>query len=465
MPHCTARPRTHQVELLRTRFAQAEGLPFADVLSADRLERALLEEHACWAEKIYTPMLTLWAFLSQVISADASCRAAVARVLAWLVSAGETPCTPKTDPYCKARQRLPEALLRRLLRETGQTLHQQILPEWLWQGRRVKLADGTTVSMPDTPANQNAYPQPSSQQPGLGFPLARLVVVFCLATGTVLEASLGRYAGPQTGENTLLRGLSAAFAAGDVLLADRGFSGYFDVASWQQRGVDVVVRLHGSRRCDLRRGRRLGPDDHVVVYRKPAHRPAWLDEASYAAMPAQLELREVRVRIQERGFRTQVVVVVTTLLDPQAYAARELAELYRRRWQAELDLRSLKVTLGMDVLRCQTPAMVRKEVWAHLLAYNLIRTVLAQSAEAHGCAPRQLSFKGAVQTLAAFAERLLSAPPSQRAELHRWLLAAVGAHLVGDRPNRVEPRARKRRPKPYPWLKVPRALARRQRVA
>jgi hypothetical protein len=451
--------------LLRSRFAQTEGLPFAEVLSADRLERALAEENACWAEKIYTPALTLWAFLSQVISADASCRAAVARVLAWLVSAGEPPCTPKTDPFCKARQRLPESLLRRLLRETGQTLHQQASAEWWWQGRRVKLADGTTVSMPDTPANQQAYPQPSSQKPGLGFPLARLVVVFCLATGSVLEASLGPYAGPQTGEAMLLRGLSPAFAAGDVLLADRGFSGYFDVAFWQQRGVDLVVRLHGSRRCDLRRGRRLGPDDHVVVYRKPARRPAWLDEATDAATPAQLALREVRVRLAERGFRTREVVVVTTLLDPQAYPARALAELYRMRWHAELDLRSLKVTLGMDVLRCQSPQMVRKEVWAHLLAYNLIRTVLAQSAEAHGCVPRQLSFKGAVQTLAAFAERLLNAPPSQRAELHQWLLAAIGAHPVGDRPNRVEPRARKRRPKPYPWLKVPRPLARRQRVA
>jgi hypothetical protein len=263
----------------------------------------------------------------------------------------------------------------------------------------------------------------------------------------------------------LLRGLAAAFASGDILLADRGFSGYFDMAYWQQRGVDVVVRLHGSRRCDLRRGRRLGPDDRIVVYRKPAHRPVWLEAASYVAMPTQLELREIRVRLSERGFRTRVVVVVTTLLDARQYAANALAELYRLRWQAELDLRSLKVALGMDVLRCQSPAMVRKEVWAHLLAYNLIRTVLAQSAEVHGCAPRQLSFKGAVQTLAAFAERLLSAPPGQSAELHEWLLAALGAHQVGDRPNRLEPRARKRRPKPYPWLKVPRAVARRQQAA
>jgi hypothetical protein len=191
MPHWTARRRARQVELLRTRFAQTEGLPFADVLSAERVAQALVEEKACWPEKIYTPLLTLWAFLGQVISADASCRAAVARVLAWRVSAGEPPGTPKTDPYCKARQRLPEPLLQRLLRETGQTLHQHALATWRWHGRCVKLADGTTVSMPDTPANQQAYPQPSSQRPGLGFPLARLVVVFCLATGSVLEAALG----------------------------------------------------------------------------------------------------------------------------------------------------------------------------------------------------------------------------------------------------------------------------------
>jgi hypothetical protein len=185
-----------------------------------------------------------------------------------------------------------------------------------------------------------------------------------------------------------------------------------------------------------------------------------MDEATYAALPAALELREVRVRVAEPGFRTKVVVVVTTLLEARAYPARDLAQLYRMRWHAELDLRSLKAALGMDVLRCLSPEMVRKEVWAHLLAYNLIRTVMAQSAALHGCAPRELSFTGALQTLAAFAERLPGAEGAAVAELHLWLLLAVGAHVVGDRPDRVEPRACKRRPKPYPLLTRPRGAAR-----
>lgn len=461
MPPSTPKRRTRQIETLRTQFAQADGLPFADVLTAERVENALHEEQAAWREELYTPLLTLWAFLSQVVSPDGSCRAIVARVLAWLVSRGEPPCSPKTDPYCKARQRLPESLLHRLVRETGQELHRRSQAAWLWKNRHVKIADGTTVSMPDTPANQAAYPQSPSQQPGLGFPLARLVVVFCLACGTVLEAALGRYQGKQTGENTLLRTLADTLDPGDVLLADRYFGGWFDIALWQQRGIDVVVRLHQLRRCDLRRGRRLGPDEHVVSWPKP-QRPAWMDEATYRSLPEELELREVRVRVRQPGFRTKVVVVVTTLLDAAAYTAADLADLYRLRWHAELDLRSLKETLGMGVLRCKSPAMVRKEVWAHLLTYNLIRAVLAQAALEYGADPRELSFKGAVQALAAFAERLLEADGETAAELYEWLLLTIGAHQVGDRPDRVEPRARKRRPKEYPLLTKPREEARKK---
>jgi hypothetical protein len=461
VPHSTAGRRTRQIETLRAQFAQADALPLADVLTAERLEQALREEGARWREAVYTPALTLWAFLSQVLSPDGSCRAAVARVLAWLVSRGEPPCSPKTGPYCKARQRLPESLLSRLARETGQDLHRRSRAEWLWKGRRVKVADGATVSMPDTAANQAAYPQSPSQRPGLGFPLARVVVVFCLACGAALDAALGRYQGKQAGENSLLRTLAGVLGPGDVLLADRYFGGWFDIALWQSRRVDVVVRLHQRRHCDLRRGRRLGPGEHAVAWPKP-QRPDWLDEAAYEGLPEGLELREVRVRVPQAGFRTKALVVVTTLLDAAAYTAADLADLYRLRWQAELDLRSLKVALGMDVLRCKSPAMVRKEVWARLLVYNLIRGVMAQAAQEYGGDPRQLSFKGALQALSAFAERLLDAGGDKAEELYGWLLLTVGAHQVGDRPDRVEPRARKRRPKEYPLLTKTRGEARKE---
>ncbi len=461
MRHSIARKRTRQIEMLRTQFAQADGLAFADVLPAERIETALQQEEATWRDCVYTPLLTLWAFLGQVISPDGSCRAAVARVLAWLVSCGEQPCTPQTGPYCKARARLPESLVLRLMRETGAALHQAALADWRWLGRCVKVVDGSTLTMPDTEENQAAYPQQPQQQPGLGFPIARLVVVFCLACGTVIDAALGRYQGKKTGENALVRTLTEAFAPDDVLLADRYFSGYFDIAFWRQRDVDVVTQLHQRRRCDLRRGRRLGPNDHLVVWMKPP-RPSWMDEATYAGMPDQLVVREVRVRIAVPGFRTKVVVVVTTLLDADVYAARDLAELYRARWHAELDLRSLKITLGMDVLRCKTPAMVRKEVWAHLLAYNLIRTLMAEAAQEVGGTPRDLSFKGTLQTMKEFAERLLQARGPTRQELYAWLLLAIGAHQVNNRPDRIEPRARKRRPKQYPRLMQPRRVARKQ---
>jgi hypothetical protein len=318
--------------------------------------------------------------------------------------------------------------------------------------------------MPDTAANQEAYPQPDAQEPGLGFPIARLVVVFCLACGSVLDAALGRYQGKRQGENAQLRTLEQALEPGDVLLADRYYGGWFDLAFWQQRGVDVVVRLHQRRRCDLRRGRRLGPGDHVVTWAKPA-RPDWLDVATYRGLPDALALREVRVRVPQRGFRTKAVVVVTTLLDADVYAAGEMALLYRRRWQAELDLRSLKATLGMDVLRCKSPVMVRQEVWAHLLAYNLIRGVLAEAAAGLGCAPQELSFTGAWQATRAFAERLLEANGEGFVALYEWLLITIGASQVGDRPDRVEPRARKRRPKPYPLLTEPRGEARKKLLA
>jgi hypothetical protein len=460
MSRSNTRRHRSQVHTLRTQFAQADGLPLANLLPPRRLERALWEEGACWREGVFSPVLTLWAFLTQLVSADGSCRAAVARVMAWLVGQGHCPCSPNTDPYCKARRRLPESLLGRLTRETGRELHQRVLPEWRWHGRRVKVADGTTVSMPDTAANQAAYPQHATQAPGLGFPVARMVVVFCLACGAALDAALGRYQGAGTGEAALLRGLGGSLGPGDVLVADRQFGGWFDVLWWQEHGVDVVIRLHQTRSADFRCGRRLGSGDHVIRWPRP-NRPDWVSAEEARAAPAELVVREVRVRHPHRGFRTRELVVVTTLVDPVAYPARDVGELYRARWNAELDLRSLKVTLGMGVLRCKSPGMVRKEVWGHLLGYNLIRGVMAEAAAGGEILPRTLSFAGAAQVVTAFAGVTLGAKPSRVGEVYAALLRAVRAHRVGNRPNRVEPRARKRRPKEYPHLHQTREVARR----
>jgi hypothetical protein len=465
MFNCNLGRWARQVELLRIQFGQGQSLSFSEVLPAERVQRAMVEEKVQWREITFTPPLILWAFLSQMISADGSCRAAVARMIAWLVSRGDNPCAAQTGSYCKARQRLPLALLTRLTRETGAALLRGVPDGWLWKNRRVKLVDGTTVSMPDTAPNQKEFPQARTQRAGVGFPIARAVVVFCLATGAAIDAALGRYKGKQTGENVLSRSLENSFEKGDVFLADRYFSGYFDIAYWHARGVDVVVRLHQQRRCDMRRGRRLGKNDHVVQWNKPREKPEWMDRKTYEEMPATLELREVRVEVKERGFRTKVIEVVTTLLDAELYSVKDLADLYRMRWHAELDLRSLKVVLGMDVLRCQSPEMVRKEFWAHLLAYNLIRTVMAQSAHSNDCTPRDLSFKGTLQTMLAFAERLQDCNPNTVGDLYECLLVAIGADRVGDRPGRNEPRKRKRRQKSYPLLNTSRKAARKELMA
>jgi len=459
MPDSTPRRRRHQIETLRAQFAQADGPGFQDVLPAERVEGALRQEGAAWRHKVYTPAVTLWAFLTQVASPDGSCRAAAARALAWLVAQGGRVARPTTGAYGKARARLPEALPGRLAREAGRDLHRQAEAAWLWQGRRVKVADGTTVPMPDAAANQRAYPQPDAQKPGLGFPIARAAVVFCLATGAALAAALGRYRGQRTGEPALPRELADGFAAGDVVLADRSFGGFYELALWRARGVDAVVRLRQARRADFRTGRRLGPKDHVVAWARTG-RPEWVDGAACAALPRTLAVREVEVRVAQPGFRTRRLVVATTLLDAAAGQAAALAALYRARWHAELDLRSLKVTLGLDVLRCRTPAMVRKEFWMRLLACNLIRAVMARAARELACPPRELSFTGALQAVRAFGERLLDAGAATAEELHAWLLVVVGCHRVGDRPDRVEPRARKRRPKHGAILTKPRQQAR-----
>lgn len=445
-------------------FARADGLPFAGILPADRIAAALRDAGATWPAGVFTPGVTLWALLSQVLSPDGSCREAVARVAAWLVSRGRPACSAATGGYCKARQKLPEAAVRQLALEAGHALHEAAPEAWRWRGRRVLVADGTTISMPDTAANQAAYPQPSSQAPGVGFPLARLTAVFGLACGAVVAAAVGRCRGTRSGENAQLRGLADVFRPGDVILGDRAFGGYADIALWVRREVDVVVRLHQRRAWGRNRGRWVGKDDRIVTWPRPS-RPPWMDDATYDGLPVDLLMREVRVWVRRPGFRTQVLVVATTLLDPVAYPASAIAELFRARWHAELDLRSLKVTLRLDVLRGKSPDVVRKEVWARVLGYNLIRAVMADAAATHGRPPRGISFAGAVQAVRAFAERLWSAAGAVRSALVAELLRVVARHRVGDRPDRVEPRRRKRRPKPYPLLMEPRAEARKRLVS
>jgi phage gp36-like protein len=455
MSHATPSPRPRQVKQRRQQFQQTVDLPFAQLLDHDTIQQALREEQVFFRDRLFSPFVTLWVFLSQVLAADQCCRAALTRFCAWRAAQQLPPCSPDPSAYCRARGRLPEGVLRRLTRVTGRRVHGPMPAPWLWNGHPLKVVDGTTASMPDTEANQQEYPQPNSQKPGLGFPLVRMVVLFSLTVGTVLDAALGRYQGKQTGETALFHTLQNNLEKDDILLADRYYSSYWEIAFVQQRGADMVCRVHQRRRVDFRRGRRLGTDDHVVTWSKPA-RPEWLDEATYALLPDTLTIREVRVHVAIAGFRTKVLVVATTLLDPVAMPPSDVALLYRLRWYAELDLRALKQTLQMDILRGQTPEMVRKEIWAHLLAYNLIREQMAVAAREQNLYPVQLSFKGAVQAVNAFTGGLWTVGADERAAVCQRLRDVIASYQLEERPNRSEPRARKRRPKKYPFLNEPR---------
>jgi hypothetical protein len=438
-----------QVRRWRARFAQSVGAMLGDVIPQQLVLQWVMEEAGGWRERLYGPLATLVLFIEQVLSADHSCQDAVARGVSARVASGQAPCSLNTGPYCKARSRLPLGLLERLAREVGRRLCAGQPAAWRWRGREVKLVDGTTVSMPDTAANQARFPQNHEQKAGLGFPLARLVAIVSLSCGAVLEWRSGPCEGKETGETALLWALAQKLCPGDVLIADRCYAGYFMIAWLMRWGVDVVIRQHQSRKTDFRRGQRLGPRDHVVSWIRPA-RPSWMDEATYAAMPETLRLREVRA-----GGWT----LVSTLTDARQVSKQELFVLYRQRWQVELDLRSIKAVMQMDVLRCKSPPMVCKEIAAHLLAYNLVRAVMAQAACLGNLLPRQLSFKAALQMLNAF-ERNLRHRPHGRPPASQPLLAGIAQLKLPHRPGRVEPRAVKRRPKPHRLLTKPRSIAR-----
>lgn len=436
-----------QVQIAR-RAQRTESVDFFNVLTSAQLietTEALMPEHR---ERLYPPTVTLAMFMRQALEADGSCQKAVNGWAAQCVCEGLTPGSTRTGAYCRARHRLPMTMASGLVRETGSQLSALAPPSWKWRARSVKLVDGTGFSMPDTDENQSRYPQPSSQALGVGFPLARMVWVICLATGAALDAATGPFKGKGNSELGLFRRLGAAFQPGDVMLADALYCNYFLIAMLLDAGVDVLFEQNGARNTDFRRGQSLGSRDHLVSWPKPANRPQWMTPEQYAEFPNELRVREAMVDHQ---------VLVTTMLDHRRICKRDLAELYAQRWHVELDLRNLKTTMGMEVLRCQTPEMVDKEMWVHLLAYNVIRLLMAQAAYNANLDPRELSFKHTTQLCIEWGVRGLSASTASGC-----LFTLIAQQRVGNRPGRIEPRMQKRRPKPYPWLKEPRADARRR---
>jgi hypothetical protein len=381
----------------------------------------------------------------------------VRKAQAWWSLGRRLPVSTNTSAYCQARSRLSEQTLLAIHRQTAQRLECNVPTDSLWLGRRVKVVDGTTCSMPDTAESQKAYPQPGSQKPGCGFPMMKLVGLFCLASGALLEVVRGTL---RVHESQLFRHLWPHLNPGDVLLADRGFCSFFSIHSLQARGVDSVMRLHQRRRVDFRRGKRLGKEDILLDWTKPAQRPETLSAEEFKALPTTLTVRLIRLTPQIKGFRVRTIILVTTLLDPIAFPAQALGELYFQRWSVELHFREIKTLLRLDILRCLSPQMVHKELLLHMIAYNLIRCLMQQAAICHHVDLSRISFKGTLDTLHHFADaiRAAAAKPRQRAQLYSEMLRLIALDQLPIRPLRSEPRAKKRRPKNYQLLTKPRKL-------
>ena len=407
-------------------------------------------------QRLYPLELTFWAFLSQVLSPGSSCREIVRKVQAWYAPQGGVQPDSRTGAYCQARARLPLAQLKATHEHLAQKLTAQTGAADLWLGRRVKVIDGTGLSMPDTAANQKVWPQPSTQKPGCGFPVVKLVACFCLVSGALLHWVQGTL---KDHDCRLLQKLLDCFQKGDVVLADRGFSSYANLALLRARGVEAVMRLHHFRKLDWRSGRRLGQRDRVMRWSKgPCQGKLWT-RAQWEELPAHLDVRVVEIQVAVPGFRTQKLVLVTTLLDAKEFTAAELGRLYFRRWAVELFFRDLKQTLGLDVLRCQTPAMVEKEIVMHALAYHLIRALMQDIAQSHDLVVSRLSFKGTVDALRQWQELFAGSRdhPRRVRQLREKFYQTVAGDLLLVRPDRSEPRAVKRRPKNFRLLTKPRA--------
>jgi putative transposase len=445
-------------------FLSQPGLPFAQVLSAERIERLFAKHGNLFGlGAIYGTAVMVWSFLGQVLrdGKEASCQSAVARVVTYCQQQGTAAPTSDTGDYCKARAKLSEAALRDLTREFADEVEQQADPRWLWKGLHAKLIDGFTFTMPDTAKNQAEFPHPKTQKRGVGLPIARAVAILSLATACVMDAVYGRYSGKETGETALLRSILGSLQKGDVAVMDRYYCSFMMIALLLLQGTQVCARKHPLRHSDFRRGKRLGKYDHTITWTRPEC-PEWMDAATYERIPETLVLREIRYNVIVPGRRTRTIDVITTLVDADEYTQEDISELYGFRWNSELDIRSIKSNLNLGHVRCKSPEMVGREVWTTLLGYNLIRTTAAGAALLHNRQPRQISFTSTCQYVLSSwmllsCGQLDSAPAIAHCEL---LLAQIASCEVGHRPGRLEPRVLKRRRHRYKLMQQPRAVLR-----
>lgn len=432
-------------------LARLEGI-LSNCLPAAWLAKPATGPHS--RERIYCLSRTVWGWLWQMLNHNASCREVVQQIQALHQLHGGPEVNAETGAYCQARERLPETLLEIGLEASAATASRRAPALSLLRGRRIKVADGSSLRLADTPANQKQFPQPANQQRGCGFPVMKLVVLFCLTSGALLARATGTLWDSEVG---LLHRLRSALKPGDIVLGDRGF-GNFTILAWMAgAGVDLLARVPtNSRRVDFRCGRRLGRWDRVVLWRKGPQQGQWLSPEEWEALPETMAVRLVRVRVRQAGFRARQITLATTLLDAQLYPADELLAAYARRWRLELCFDDLKTTLGLESLKCLSPALAEKEFLVGLIAHNLLRCVMAEAAREHAVPVERISFKGTLDGLRQFGQAICQARGSrQKKALWAELLLNLARDLVPERPGRCEPRAIKRRPK-YPFLSRPR---------
>ena len=440
----TRRFANHQQKLIKSYGTNSDSYRFFNLLTSNELLETveeLLPEHR---ERLYPPTETLSMFLAQAMNSDRSCQNIVNQAAVQRLAGGLSACSTFTGAYCRARQRLPLEMIVNLAQCVGGLVDEQTPREWRWQGRRVRVVDGTTVTMPDTPANQAAYPQQRGQQVGLAIPICRVVGITCLSTGALQNAAIGRFNGKGGDEQTLLRSIQDTFETGDLVMGDAFFATCFFIAAMQARGVDILMEQNGSgkRTTGFGLGQKPGPRDHLIVMEKLKVKPDWMSDEYYKPAPASLTVRELKAGNK---------VLVTTLCSPKTAHRDELKSLYKSRWNIELNICNIKNTLGMNILNCKTPEMAIKEIWIYLLAYHLIRLLMAQAAMITDILPREISFKHSLQVCLLWGQQATAL--SDERSHHLCLL--IARRRVGNRSGRVEPRAVKRRPKAYPLLVKP----------
>jgi hypothetical protein len=443
--------KSHEVSVFNILKSQ-KGFPFSELLKKEEILEALPRSQLS-RKRVYNPEIVVWSFLSQAIEEDKSQQAAVLRVIAFFLEQGKRPPSGNTSAYSQARSRLPEECLSHLCKKVAHALMPPTnVSDYLWKGWRIKLVDGSTLSMPDTLENQQTYPQSPRQKKGLGFPSMRIVAVIDYMTGALLDlAAKAAYGGKETGEHALLRELMHQFDKNDLMIGDRYYPSFFLIATLLKEGISGVFPQHGSRHTDFRKGKSLGPKDHLIEWGKPKKKPEWMDQEEYDAFPEKIGVREVAIELKKPGFRSKKDILVTTFMDTKEVTRADLIQLYGHRWFAEISFYSIKETMKMGILRGKTPAMVRKEIWAHLLAYNLTRKIMWHNAQLSGYRVSELSFKLALQILRTFYQSTWSSSSCRDSLFH-----IVAYKQVANRPNRHEPRAVKRRPKRFPRLQKPR---------